>query len=267
MTEVDSSHATPVKSATVQNLIAHGDYRTAFAPRNGSDWWWDTIVCDPPFGKRTHDGARTCAEDDVQGVVDYQHWTPNDVHQFVRWSAPLTRRWMFPLTSHDLIPAWEAAYKEAGWYSFAPIPVVIPGMGVRRQGDGPSNWALHGIPARSRSREAMANPKSNGTAMWRTTRGYYCWSPNPNRRGQGYDKPVKGLTEIIRDYSNDGDLVCDPFAGYGSTLIAALQSGRQAIGSEIVEAVAAEANQAVDAVIKWSKRAARKAADGGRPGA
>ena len=41
-------------------------------------------------------------------------------------------------------------------------------------------------------------------------------------------KPVAMLAEAIRDVTRRGDVVLDPFAGSGSTLIAAEKTGRQA---------------------------------------
>ena len=41
-------------------------------------------------------------------------------------------------------------------------------------------------------------------------------------------KPVAMLAEAIRDVTRRGDLVLDPFAGSGSTLIASEKTGRQA---------------------------------------
>jgi hypothetical protein len=46
-------------------------------------------------------------------------------------------------------------------------------------------------------------------------------------------KPVSLMRSIVRDYSRPGDLVCDPCAGGGTTLIAARMEGRRAIGSEL----------------------------------
>jgi len=45
-------------------------------------------------------------------------------------------------------------------------------------------------------------------------------------------KPLNLLRDLIRCYSNQGDLILDPFSGSGSTLIAAYQEKRRAIGIE-----------------------------------
>lgn len=41
------------------------------------------------------------------------------------------------------------------------------------------------------------------------------------------------MRAIVRDYSRRGDLVCDPTAGGGTTLLAAAIEGRRAIGAEV----------------------------------
>ncbi|MEP7075699.1 MAG: site-specific DNA-methyltransferase, partial [Acidobacteriota bacterium] len=45
-------------------------------------------------------------------------------------------------------------------------------------------------------------------------------------------KPIDLMNWLVRTYSNRGDLILDPFAGSGSTLVAAAAHGRRAIGIE-----------------------------------
>ena len=47
--------------------------------------------------------------------------------------------------------------------------------------------------------------------------------------------PIDLVKDHIISWSNEGDLVYDPFMGSGTTLVAAKRLGRQAIGIEIVE--------------------------------
>lgn len=46
-------------------------------------------------------------------------------------------------------------------------------------------------------------------------------------------KPVKVLENLIEIFTDKGDVVIDPVAGSGTTLLAAIQTGRQAYGFEI----------------------------------
>lgn len=46
-------------------------------------------------------------------------------------------------------------------------------------------------------------------------------------------KPIKVLENLIRIFTDKGDVVIDPVAGSGATLRAAVQTGRQAFGFEI----------------------------------
>ena len=46
-------------------------------------------------------------------------------------------------------------------------------------------------------------------------------------------KPVKVLQNLIEIFTDKGDVVIDPCAGSGTTLLAAIQLGRQAYGFEI----------------------------------
>jgi len=60
---------------------------------------------------------------------------------------------MVALTDSELIPAWTAAYREAGRYAFAPVPILIRGMSVRISGDGPSSWCVYAMVARPATAE------------------------------------------------------------------------------------------------------------------
>ena len=46
-------------------------------------------------------------------------------------------------------------------------------------------------------------------------------------------KPLWLMRALVRDYSRPGDIVCDPCAGAGTTLLAAKLEGRRYVGGDI----------------------------------
>jgi DNA modification methylase len=48
-----------------------------------------------------------------------------------------------------------------------------------------------------------------------------------------FEKPLTLMERLIRIYTNPGDVIFDPFMGSGTTLIAAHNLGRDAVGSEL----------------------------------
>jgi site-specific DNA-methyltransferase (adenine-specific) len=188
----------------------------------------DAIITDPPYGERCHAGQTHGRRDDDAGRVSgaglgYDHWSPDDVVQAVELWDMACAGWIVALTSHDLIPAWEAAYESVGRYAFAPISCVMRGMNVRLAGDGPSNWTVYAMASR---------PRREPYSKWGALPGAYVGPPNRDGyRGGG--KPLWLMEALVRDYSRHGDTIWDPCAGGGTTLVAALMAGRSAIGCEV----------------------------------
>lgn len=190
----------------------------------------DALICDPPFGARTHAVWRPDHRTSVmleRTAIVYESWMPEDVSAFVAHWSPRTSGWMVALTSHDLAPAWQAAYEACGRYAFAPLPCVTWGGSIRLAGDGPSSWTVWAMVAR---------PKTRRYQSWGTLPGAYqvagCLSDKLSNRGGGRGKPLDLMKAIVRDYSRPGDLICDPTAGLATTGVAALTMGRRFVGSE-----------------------------------
>lgn len=88
-----------------------------------------------------------------------------------------------------------------------------------------------------RSREAMAATMWPGLAKRSATMSKCGTKPGAYVGGQGErehigGKPLWLMRAIVRDYSEPGDVVCDPTAGGATTLLAAVIEGRTAIGAE-----------------------------------
>jgi hypothetical protein len=199
----------------------------------------DAWISDPPYGERTHRG-----HDAIEGTGDraglgYAFLRPEDVREIVEHWSPRTRGWMCAMTSHDLIPHWEDAFEAAGRYYFAPLP-VLEFYRPRLLGDGPGSRAVQLVVARPRTREFLSQNWGSLPGDYRgplpadhLPRGHYERSEGEGRAGRMGGKSLAVMRSIVRDYSRLGDVVCDPFAGYGTTLLAALMEGRRAVGSEM----------------------------------
>lgn len=205
----------------------------------------DVLLTDTPYSERTHTkqrhGRRTNGTtyrrgerklDSTTRELGYVHWTDADVQAFVAFWSARVKGWFVTFTDSELYPAWRDALRAAGRYVFAPLPAVQVGMNVRLAGDGPSSWTTWIVCARPRKRW-----------KWRTLDGAYYGTPmepdaanGPRSRRRGFKvmgaKPEWLMRALVRDYSKPGDLICDPCAGSGTTLIAARLEGRHSVGAE-----------------------------------
>lgn len=109
------------------------------------------------------------------------------------------------------------------------------------------------MPARKRAAAAVTKPDAEGakpkirkvkeafnklTAREWTQMSRNVWSDlssprDPHQLAHGAVFPVKLADRLIRMYSAPGDLVLDPFAGVGTTLVAAKRADRRAAGIEL----------------------------------
>jgi len=217
-----------------------GDYREVLA-----DVTCDLLCADPPYSARTHEGQRHGRQDPryaadaclTSNGLPYAHWAPEDVAAFVTSWHPRVSGWFACMTSHDLAPAYEAAYEAVGRYVFAPLSCVQTGRNVRLAGDGPAQWT---------DKLCVGRPRD---ALWLTERkrrrdaaGLHCALPGAYIVGQAQEsktgegitggKPLDLMRASVRDYSEPGDVVCDPTAGGATTLLAAVMENRTAIGAE-----------------------------------
>lgn len=225
--------------------IGLGDYRAVFAERTEPV---DAVIADPPYGSRTRKGHDTMVDRAVgymrpgagrpdsprrRREISYRPWSYEDVSAFVQFWVPRCSGWFAVFSCSDLAPTWRAAFEEAGLYAFAPVPCVTTGMTVRKSGDGPASWATYLNVARPRSARFMGG--------WSNPGAYVLSSGGPRGEQHIGGKDLRLMRSIVRDYSRDGWLICDPVAGYGTTGVAALMEGRRFVGAEIDPATRAKA--------------------------
>lgn len=251
--------------ASERHLIARCDYATLAAACASTGTVADALIVDAPYSARTHAGHDdgTASANRVQswaagraargqtkmsrGVttktrvnyalktgaarreIEYQAWTGTDVSAFVSAFAPLCL-WFLSLTDHVLAREWERALSDADRYAFSPIACIEKWSRVRIDGTGPAQWATQLVVARPRLRSFLD--------AWNQKRWSHGLAPQGGYCGGAEKKPVTGgkplwlMRAIVGDYTAPGDVVCDPCMGAGTTLVAAVELGRIALGCE-----------------------------------
>lgn len=125
--------------------------------------------------------------------------------------------------SHDYLFCRE----EFVWYSVSPertkVTFNIPLTNIKRGYDG---W----------------NAKYKAKSEYKRVSNVWTDIPELQRPSRCAQKPVELMNRIISTHSNEGDLVVDVFAGYGTTGISALQLNRKFLGCEAIKVDAEAAN-------------------------
>ena len=190
----------------------------------------DHIITDPPYDEVTHGGHNAGITDvNANGpiqrrTIDYAPLSNDEAAGWCAIACHVARGWICILTSHFHAPIYARTMKDHGRYVFAPIPVVKIGGRVRLVGDGPSNWTVWLVVSR---------PRKVPYSRWGTLRGAYITSRPITKLEVPGGKDFQQMVPIVKDYSREGDLVCDPFAGAATTGCAALSLGRRFVGWEL----------------------------------
>jgi DNA modification methylase len=189
----------------------------------------DHAITDPPYDERTHKGRRGARRNDGGPALHDIVFDPlDDVAPIAAEIMRVTRRWALIFCAEDQIPAWKACFAKGEWEHVRTMPWVKPDGAPQMTGDRPGQgWepivVFHG-------------PRVTGQRMrWNGggSKGVYVVNVNgePDRFHQT-QKPRALLEALIRDFTDHGELIVDPFAGSGTTLVAAKSLGRRAVGWE-----------------------------------
>lgn len=214
--EIATPHTLELWPGRYQDVLAHVEA--------------DSLISDPPYSARTVRGFRTgtagCANGGFRTAdIGYAAISKADCQSFVESWAPRIREWVVLFGDHTTARWWQDAFAAVGWYVFPTVAWVKQGAAPRYMGDGPSSQIEHITIARPRVRVHRRYRPG-----WYQTRVVKGTSPERLVTGQ---KPLDLMRALMRDYSEPGGLIVDPFAGSGSTLVAAHAEARRAIGAEV----------------------------------
>jgi DNA modification methylase len=218
-------------SVTLYHGLA-GDVLASLADRSV-----DCVITDPPFDAKTHREARSnSTKNGVSGkgsraisggsTVKFASLTHvEQISQFAEMGR-LTRGWVVSNVATDTAFRFEVEGPPPGlrllrvgvWVKTNPMP----GM----SGDRPAmGWEAIAYLHREDTKPAWNGGGRAANYVLATSQG----------SGHPTQKPLVMVSDWVRLFSNPGDLILDPYAGSGTTLRAAKNEGRRAIGVEMDE--------------------------------
>lgn len=244
----------------------HADWRQLIEvlPRREDGTVCDFLCADPPYSETTHKGhdrgvinasdvnayaagkvrpykrsgpsrererryARNKAKAGLprRRTLNYEFWTEDDIVEFMTAWHAVTAGWIITMSDDVLAPIYRAVAESLGRMAFAPVPFVWPGSSVRLAGDGPTNWARYLM---------MSRPRNIKYGRWGALDGAYVTPAGFTEKLKvPGGKPLWLLDRLVEDYSDLGDIVCDPLCGAGTALVAAVRAGRLAMGGDLLE--------------------------------
>ncbi len=214
------------QSATV--TLFHADCRDVL-PDLSSDHI-ASVITDPPYDDHTHSAVRRSADmpDGIARNTDlgFEPLTAELRRFCSREFARLARRWVLVFSAAEQTHEWRSDLEAAG------LDFVRTGAWVREaatpqfSGDRPAQGF-----------EAITIAHRPGRKTWNGGGTHALWSypiVNGYREARFHttQKPLSLMRRLVLLFSDHGELVLDPFAGSGTTLVAAHEEGRRAIGIE-----------------------------------
>lgn len=198
-----------------------GDCREAMAGM--ADASVDCVITDPPYADRTHANARATTLEN--GVDQFVSVSPEDLSSLLSECGRVSRGWVVAtLDYHHAVafdtdpPAGLRMMRIGVWVKTNPTPQLT--------GDRPAQgWESIAYMHRAGGRAVWNGGGSHGNYVLRIA----------DPTGHPTSKPLPMMESLVGRFTNGGNVVLDPFAGSGSTLVAAKALGRRAIGVELEE--------------------------------
>lgn len=223
----------------------------------------DHVITDPPYEAEAHTKQRRVRRGEVRAVesIGFPAITEAERDSVASHVARVVRRWVLIFCQVEAAMLWRAACENAGLVYKRTCVWIKPDGQPQYTGDRPGMGY-----------ESIVVMHRAGRSRWNGGGSVGVYTHNKNSGGRHAHptmKPEPLMLELIELFTDAGELVIDPFAGSGTTGVAALRRGRRFLGCEINAEYAARANERLQAEIEGSTIQAREAGQlallGGRP--
>lgn len=191
----------------------------------------DHIIADPPYEARLHAAKSHEADLRTDGgpklmAIDFD--CVDEIRpQFVALSADKCTGWFIAFCTPEGVARWADEINPSTMKYKRACVWVKPDSTPQFNGQCPAMGAENFVCAWA----------GQGHSRWNAggKRGVYTHLVNnPERTGlHPTEKPRRLMSEIVADFTQPGDLICDPFMGSGTTGVAAVRAGRRFVGVEL----------------------------------
>lgn len=197
-------------------------------------------ITDPPYSETVHKNAMTgrwkrelpdTEEHECRKArrieFGFESLTDETRDAIAAWHADRCNGWLVVFSDSESSHLWRSSCESVG------LDYVRTAAWIRRGG---APQFTGDRPAAGFEAITLCHPK--GRKRWNGggKAGIYDCPIVANRCGQRgsrvhpTQKPLELMLELVRDFTNEGDWIIDPFCGSGTTLVAAQRLGRSAIG-------------------------------------
>ena len=233
-------------------VLHHGDFRDGIASIPDSSV--GVVITDPPYSQHVHAAQRrghTGYEEQQSSSratfnrsreLGFEHLTPEMRASSATHFARIAQRWVLVFTDHEGSQEWKNDLEASG------LEVVRFGVWIKV---GATRQFTGDRPAVGHEVIVIAHPA--GRKRWNGGGRHAVWTyPIVLDRGANgarlhtTQKPLALMEALVRDFTDPEELILDPFAGSGTTGVAALRLGRRFVGWEMDEKYHAVASKRLD---------------------
>lgn len=211
--------------------LYHGDCHDSVSPDLGA---FDHLITDPPYSEHVHTMTRT-NRGAKNTTVDYGFDAlSDDLRRYVaRWTALHIKRWSIVFAPAEDIHLWIETFDWESFEADRPMEHVRVGQWIK-----PNPMPQISADRPGTGYESIEIAHTKGKKRWNGGSKAAVWY-SPAARGterlHPAQKPLKLMCDLILDFTDEGETIYDPFAGAGTTLLAAQTLGRKCVGVEISE--------------------------------
>jgi DNA modification methylase len=193
----------------------------------------DHVICDPPYEAEAHTKGRRAfsggSDEYAKGGVgerplDFEPITEEQRAAAAGHLARLSRRWILVFCQVEAAMKWRDVLASAGATYKRSCVWIKPGASPQFTGDRPGMGY-----------ETIVACHAPGRSSWNGggQHGVFTHTLDPHDSRVHTTQKPEGLMELlVRLFSDSGEMILDPFAGSGTTGVAAIRNGRRFIGWE-----------------------------------